>query len=104
MKFNFSHLTNDEFFIRHFNKSQESFLLYPSFFSLKESNVRKWIILEAFRRTNLKLPINWQYRHNLQNDKDLLFLFKKGYLKVIRFGFSFSSNKRQSYLVLKEVS
>ena len=104
MKTNFSHLSDDEFSKKFFGVESEKLFTYPSyyFYLLKESNIRKWIILETFKRKDIRLPINSKYCAILKKDKDLLLLFKKDYLKVMRVPRCYLFSKGRSYLILND--
>jgi hypothetical protein len=103
MKTSFSHLSDDEFFIKFFGVKSEKFFYPGRYFNrLKESNIRKWIILETFARKDVRLAINNKHCTILKKDKDLLLLFKKDYLKVTRASRCYLSGKGQSYLILND--
>jgi hypothetical protein len=104
MKTNFSHLSDDEFSKKFFGVEFEKLFTYPAYYfnMLKESNIRKWIILETFKRKDIRLPINSKHCVNLKKDKDLLLLFKKDYLKVMRVPRCYLFSQGQSFLILND--
>jgi hypothetical protein len=104
MKTNFSHLSDDEFSKKFFGVEFEKLVICPGYYfmHLKESNIRKWIILETFKRKDIRLPINNKYCIILKKDKDLLLLFKKDYLKVMRVPSCYFFGKGRSYLILND--